>query len=204
MNRLEIKQAISNEMQLDPGLVSNAERELFINAWLDDMASLGLLEKAVVIEMTEGQYSVPIPANCITIVEVRHGTKVLTLDRRRDGNTTGKTSSFYVEAGTIILQPPPETADDLTIVMAYRPAHLTSDVGVPDLPVSWHYMGVLYAVFRSHRKNGNIAMAREYQAEYEAKKAEKAREALMNYNSRIRVIGEAAQPQSVFSFLKEE
>lgn len=205
MNRADIKAAIQAEMQLDPGLVSNAERDLFLNAWLEDIASPGIFEKATTIAVSAGQAVVPIPTDVITLAEVRYGERELLPSGRVAYSTLSNPVYFCLEGGNLILLPAPVGADTLSLIYSYRPVPMTLDTDVPDLPYHWHFLGVLYGVFRSHRKNGNIAMAREYQNEYELKKAEKMRELLTAYNSRVRRIHVVdTKPRGTLSYLEGE
>jgi len=193
VNRGEIKQAVRDEMQLDPGLISDAERNRFINYWLDDVASWGLLEKSITLPVLAGNNPITLPNNLIHLAEVIYeGRDLVPTSMRVSGE--GNPVAYALEGRQLHLLPLPSVAGEVRLLYSYRPEHLTSDVDIPEVPNDWMLLGVLYTVFRAHKKNGNTAASREYQQEYEMKKGEKVREMLQHYNSRVRVMSDSSQP----------
>lgn len=192
MNRGQIKSAIQTEMQLDPGLVSDAERNRFLDYWLDDVGSWGVLERTSTVTYSARAQEATLPETVIHLNQVILGNRELKLAYGAELGV-GEPRFYSVSGNSLRLYPTPTENVRLTITYSYRPEYLTSDSDVPEIPRDWIYLGVLYGVYRSHKKNGNVLMSREYNQEYEQKKAEKMREYLAKYNSTVRTIKETSE-----------
>ena len=55
----ELQDAIKDEMQLDPGLISDRERKQFLNEALKDLGSMGLFEKTTQVTIEFGFARLP-------------------------------------------------------------------------------------------------------------------------------------------------
>lgn len=199
MTFYEINAAIQEEMQLDPGLVSDAERIRFINDCSGEIAQLHLLE-ASAIDTTSSQYPTA-PTDMLKLKSLYwDDIRLPALTTGYDTDTTGTPIGYIYEGEVYRLYPAPDEEATLRWVYTYMPTQMTADMLVeasaeayasyPNVPLGWEMLYVNYACYRSHRKNGNILMSNVYQKDYEKSLSYKMRDYISRRNSTI-VLGEA-------------
>jgi hypothetical protein len=190
MTFASINTAIQAEMQLDPGLVSDAERLRFVNDCLSQLGGLNLLEKAAVVD-TIDQYPT-LPADLVKLKEIYADDVPLTyLTSEYDQDTTGTPFGYVWEGSLLRLYPIATASVELRLIYNYSPtaaASMTSGA-VPDLPEGWDMLLVDYACARAHRKNGNYLSYRQYKADYTEALAGKVREHVAKLNMKKKVAG---------------
>jgi len=185
---LELQEAIEEDMKLNPGLISGTERQAFLNGALDDIGSLGLLEKTNTITTVDGE--VPLPDDFVSVVEVRWVNNGLKLSPSDTPYVTPSTTSinpvYYVlQANVIELIPEPSSDNDVKLTYRYRPVKMIEDDDQPDIPNGWDRLLLDYAIGHCHRKNGEVALYREYMQSYEYNKEKLVVELLRRINSRV-------------------
>lgn len=181
----QLNDAIKTEMQLDPGLISDAERLVFINDCLTDLGSSGNFEKQVSLLFEEGIAT--LPEDFVEFIAlIRNGERV---KPALSPSGTGFVSRYpYME----IL---PHVDETLTLWYAYAPAMLVNGTDVPDIPLGFDSAIIDYAVARAHRKNGNIGLYREYMSAYEDKKFALYQRLTRLENSRVTMIMDNEEPE---------
>lgn len=183
----EINTAIGEEMQLDPGLVSDEERRRYINDCLDKMGNLQLLEKVYEEAGVSTQYvDFPTDFNNLKRLYWYDGATYQLLKPVEDSspfNSTGKPTGYNIEGTQIRLYPAPSSAGTLRWVYSYIPAEFTTSNGgsTPDLPISWDGCIVDYCCYRSHRKNGNQVASLQYYRDFK----ESLNDCIRSYISRL-------------------
>lgn len=195
MTFASINTAIQAEMQLDPGLVSDAERLRFINDGLSAIGSLQLLEKVVTTQASV-QYPTP-PDDLLRIRALyRDNVPLACVGTVHDTALTGTPVAYILEGDNIRLYPIPDAEYDLRWEYTYSPtaaASITSGA-YPDLPVGWDSLLVDYACYRAHRKNGNYLSSAQYKKDYDMSLATKVRERIGHLNSSQHVAGMRQPP----------
>jgi len=188
-----INAAIKEEMQLDPGLVSEAERARFINDGMKKIAELQLIELSYLDPAASTQY----PTMPIGLTKIRNlywndiPLRSLKPAQAEDLDTTGTPIGYVWEAEVVRLYPIPVVAGELRWTYTGTPADCTTTdlaigaVTLPNLPTLWHPLLVDYACHRSHRKNGNILMSREYKNDFTIAMANTLRTYISSLNSQI-------------------
>ena len=192
MNRTfsQLKTAIENEMQLDPGLVSDAERSSYINDGLKLIGTICNLEKEVTVSPNEDGV-VNIPDDVVSVIYViwtDDSNKKLLLnpiEYQAINSSSNSPIGYIVKYNTIQLFPIPTGNGSLTIFYRYKPATLSQATDVPDIPEGWDRLLVDYGSSRSHRKNGNIAMWGLLNAEFEKGLEALRVECMQRSNARI-------------------
>lgn len=186
----QLNTAIKTEMQLDPGLISDAERTQFINDCLTDLGGSGNFEKQVTLSFTDGVAT--LPEDFVEFIALyRNGVAL------QPANTLYTTEGFITRYPSIEVRP--HATENLTLWYSYAPAALAQETDVPDLPYGFDMAIVDYAVARAHRKNGNIGLYREYMSAYESKKYELYQRLTRLENSRVGMIHDTESTESVFS-----
>jgi hypothetical protein len=188
----QINAAIKEEMQLDPGLVTDAERVRFINDCLDEIGGLQLIELEYTDTNVSSQYPT-IPQGLTKIIALYwNGNKLTPMDSDIDFNSVGQPVGYVVQSGKVRLYPKPSAPGELKWVYTGTPPHCTetdiideTSTAEPSLPENWHRLLITYACYRSHRKNGNIIMAREYKNDYDRDLASNIRTYVGFLNSQI-------------------
>lgn len=187
----ELNNAVRTEMQLDPGLVSDAERTRFINDCIADLGGLGCFEKRADLSLTDGLAS--IPDDFVDFISLHRGD-VLVPPANIDNSTEGFIPRFPV------IEVRPHATETLTFTYAYMPAPVSNDSDVPDLPYGMDVAIIDYAVARAHRKNGNIGLYREYMSAYESKKYDVLQRLTRVQNSRVETVINSEHPSSGSQF----
>ena len=183
----QLNDAIKTEMQLDPGLISDAERLVFINDCLIDLGNSGNFEKQVSIEFIDGVAT--LPDDFVEFIAlIRDGVRV-----KPAVSTTG--SGFITRYPMIEIVP--HSNETLTLWYSYAPAVLVNLTDVPDIPVGFDSAIVDYAVARAHRKNGNIGLYREYMSAYEDKKFAMYQRLTRLENARVTMIVDNEESDNV-------
>ena len=180
----QINAAIQEEMQLDPGLISDAERLRFINDGLSEIGALQILEK-VTETTTSDQYPTP-PTGLLRLRALyTEDVRMSAVSGAADTTTTGTPYAYIVEAGAIRLYPIPGDTVTLRWEYTYTPAEasIVTDTSIPDLPVGWDGLLVDYACYRAHRKNGNYLSASQYKKDFDTTLASRIRERVSQINS---------------------
>lgn len=197
MTFAQINAAIKEEMQLDPGLVSDAERMRYINDGMSAIGALHLLEKSTVVE-TMAQYPTQ-PTGMLRLRELFcEDVPLVALDGSADFTSTGTPAGYVTEGDDIRLFPIPSASVTLHWEYTYTPAACASitSTAVPDLPVGWDTLLIDYACYRAHRKNGNYLSASQYKKDYDSNLAMRIRERLSQINAGRHIMG---RPQTVLS-----
>lgn len=178
----DLKSAIQTEMQLDPGLISDLERQSFINDCLSDVAGTNTFEKEADIPVVNGE--VELPDDFRGIIDVRYnGTYLVPLEIPKI-ESTGSPIGYILRYKTLELYPKPDSGT-VRMYYTYVPSPLVLDTDRPDLPNGYDLMIIDYGVSRAHRKNGNIGLAREYMYAYETRKQALFAEYINRKNSRV-------------------
>lgn len=175
----ELNDAIKTEMQLDPGLISDAERKRFINDCILDLGGASCFEKSITLSFENG--FADLPDDFVDFIALYRGdTLIHPADTQH--SMTGIISTYPR------LEVRPNTTEDLTLRYTYSPVVLVNDTDQPDLPYGMDNAIIDYAVARAHRKNGNIGLYREYMSAYQDKKYDMVQRLTRLENSRVSVI----------------
>lgn len=164
MTLAELNSAIRTEMQLDPGLITDAERLTFLNDCLADLGNMNVMEKQASLAFVNGRAT--LPNDFVDIIALFHNSRAL-----RPAHTNN-TSSGYALISPTLITIKPEITGSLVLWYSYSPPPLVNPTDRPDIPLGFDKLLVDYAVARAHRKNGNIGIYREYMSIYEQKKFE--------------------------------
>lgn len=176
----ELQSAIKTEMQLDPGLISDAERLSFINDCIVDLGGMSCFEKEVDLNVVEGYAEVP--DDFVDFIGLyRDGVLIPPITVQATGGT-----GFLAKYPNIEVRP--HTTEVFRLWYTYAPTTLSLATDRPDIPYGFDSAIVDYAVGRAHRKNGNIGLYREYMSAYESKKYELYQRLTRFENSRISTI----------------
>lgn len=191
----DVMDAIDEEKQLDPGLISDEEKRRFIQDALDDLGDLGLFEDVYTFT---GMNPIDLSRDSFdnftgfqSIVNVYYKGRVVNPVSPRDINIeqTGNDPQGYWLVGTkLFLWPAP--TENVTILVELNkrpvwPADLGDEI---DLPMEWRRLLVLYGTHRCHKKNGNVFSANDYLNEYERLKGSLVNQAMQRRNSRVTAI----------------
>ena len=188
----EINKAVKEEMQLDPGLVTDAERARYFNDCLDNIANLQLIEVTVTQLAVVAQY----PTVPVGLGKVRslywNDIKLVVLQSSRDVVSSGNPVGYIWEADAVRLYPKPASAGNLRWTYTGTPPYCTeliitdeTSTAAPALPSGWHTLLVDYSCYRSHRKNGNILMSSQYKRDYDSGLAGNIRAYISALNAQI-------------------
>jgi hypothetical protein len=189
----DVLDAIDEEKQLDPGLVSPNEKRRYVQDALDDIGDLALFEKRVTATVTASMVDLATlggtPTGYETIIGVYWNGRPLgpvdprAIDQTALGNTP---AGYWSMTDGLYLWPGLEAtvSGELTVDMNYRPTWPATLGTVIDLPKEWRRLLVLYGTYRCHKKNGNTFSAREYQTDYENLKARLANLEIQRRNQR--------------------
>jgi len=197
----ELQDAVKSEMQLDPGLISDLERQTFINNAIADVGGIGLFEKPATLAVVNGLAS--LPDDLVDIIDVFYDGTPLTPVQRAQ-KLTGTTPVGYTINYNSIETYPQIATGNIDVYYAYRPAPLVLDTDRPDIPNGFDKMFVDWAVGHAHRKNGNIGLYREYVSAYMETKATLMSELTRRSNSRVTMPYNTeymATPSTPFDFL---
>lgn len=187
----EINTAIAEEMQLDPGLVSAAERRRFVNDGLKLFANLQILEKVYTQAGVATQYvDLPSDLEKIKVLYWNDGTNTRTLPsiyQSFDFSSHGTPQGYIQEGTQIRLYPYPSVSGSLRWVYSYRPDYFTVSNGssFPSIPETWDTLLVDYGCYRSHRKNGNYLAATQYLSDFKSSLNDKIRAYISYLNSQV-------------------
>lgn len=178
----ELQDAIKDEMQLDPGLISDRERKQFLNEALKDLGSMGLFEKTTQVTIEFG--FARLPDDFVEMIEVMYNGRIL--QPMPMGNYgISETPIGYTTLYDRIATVPQVAACTLDLYHGYRPLSMVNDEDKPDIPNDYDKALVDWAVGHAHRKNGNIALYREYLAAYSETKMALMTELTKRLNSRV-------------------
>lgn len=184
----ELNAAIKTEMQLDPGLISDAERKRFINDCIIDLGGMSSFEKQVTLSVVDGLAD--LPNDFVDFIALYRDDKIIL-----PATTQYTTSGFISRFPQIEVRP--HATESLKLWYTYAPAEVVNDTDTPDLPYGLDNAIIDYAVARAHRKNGNIGLYREYMAAYESKKFEFYQRLTRYENSRVTMILNAEESENV-------
>ena len=172
----QLNDAVKTEMQLDPGLISDAERTQFINDCIIDLGGAGCFEKYTTLSVVDGVAD--LPEDFVDFIALYRGDTVV-----KPANTTHTTGGFIPRYPQIEVRP--HATETLNLWYTYAPARLVNPTDTPDIPYGFDICIVDYAVARAHRKNGNIGLYREYMSAYDNKKFEMYQRLTRLENSRV-------------------
>lgn len=159
-------------MQLDPGLVSDAERRRFINDCLNKLGNLQLLEKVYTQSSVSSQFvNLPSDFGKLKRLYWYDGSiyhLLVPVEDASSFNSTGRPVGYNLEGSQLRLYPAPSSSGTLRWVYAYNPAEYSTSNGGdnPDIPKTWDGLLVDYACYRSHRKNGNQVASLQYYRDF--------------------------------------
>lgn len=183
----DVMDAIDQEKQLDPGLISDDEKRRFVQDCLDDLGDLGVFERVIETQVTSGPVDLSVIDGQETgfdkIIEVYWNGRALdpvaprSVDRNQEA---GLPTGYWLVGSQLYFYPrlAPGVSGTLTVEMIYRPLTVT------DLPREWRRLLVIYGTHRCHKKNGSTFSAREYLTEYETRKTSLYNKALQKRNQR--------------------
>jgi len=187
----ELNTAITEEMQLDPGLVSDAERRRFINDFLNKVGNLQLLEKVYEEASVSTQY-VDFPSDFSKLKRLYwyDGSVYTLLEPVQDDaafNSSGKPVGYNIEGNQVRLYPSPSSSGTLRWIYNYLPAEFTTsnEGDTPDIPQAWDGTIVDYACYRSHRKNGNQVASLQYYRDFKESIGDCIRSYIARLNSKV-------------------
>lgn len=175
----ELNDAIKTEMQLDPGLISDAERKRFINDCILDLGGASCFEKSITLSFENG--FADLPDDFVDFIAL-YRNDILIHPADTQHATVGVISTYPQ------LEVRPHKDEDLTLRYTYAPAILVNDTDSPDLPYGMDNAIIDYAVGRAHRKNGNIGLYREYMSAYQDKKYDMIQRLTRLENTRVSMI----------------
>lgn len=207
----ELHTAIQEELQLDPGLISEAERRRFLNECLGQIGNLEHLFTSTTLSPSSGVVTIPSDLVKILWVFWDYGNtgqcrlSPMTMPKYTYGEAEKPTSYIY-KGSTIDLYPTPTGSADVTLYYSYRPAKLVDSDDVPDIPEGYDQLLIDFAVSRCHLKNQNASMAREYMGYYKERKETLRDELLIQYNSILRQVedlvhGDTKTPKTPYDYL---
>lgn len=184
----QLRADIQLEMQLDPGLISPAERLRFINAAIEDLSAIGLWQKDHTIQNVVGA-SVTLPTDFQTPIDFFWGERRLIPAERfaPPGAITGEPITYVLSGRRLDLHPAPITPGTLWVEYIYMGVPLVTDTDVPNFHVDVSELLVNHAVALAHRKNGNVTMFMQYMSYYDSKKFQLIDRLTKEVNSRIRI-----------------
>jgi len=196
MNRGELNAQIKLEMEIDPAIVSDAERYRYINRGIDDIASLGIFENVADLEASSNP--VQLPDDYIALIDAFRVDginliKLTPVSSLRQG--TGLPYGYLIVDKSMYLVP--FQPCDIRLIYTHRPHYISEEEGVehdasvPGLPEDWHPLLVTFAVALCHLKSGSIARYTQYLDAYQGRKAMKTMEYMRSYNTPVRTIRQA-------------
>lgn len=171
-------------MQLDPGLISDLERQTFINDCIKEIGRTPLFEKYGDLDIVDGE--VTVPDDFVELIELRYGNYLLkpsSLNSMEVGQTAPV--RYAITYNKIQLYPALDTGT-VRMFYVYAPAMLADPDDKPDIPNGYDSLIVDFAVGKAHRKNGNIGLYREYMSAFNSGKGELVSELLKRSNTRVR------------------
>ena len=180
----ELQEAIKTEMQLDPGLISDNERKVFINNCLKELGRISLFEKMTTLTITDGV--VTLPDDFVELIEIRYDKHKLTPSPMQSMDVSDNAPVYFAMTYNTVQLYPRTRTGTVTLYYVYRIGTLTLPEDKPDLPNGWDNLIVDYAVGLAHRKNGNIGLYREYMGAYNSGRGELIAELSRRANTRIR------------------
>lgn len=184
----ELKTAIETEMQLDPGLISDSERERFINRAIEDLSRIPLWEKETSVDVTANTIEVDLPQDFNNIIEVFwDGLPLRPVKRRRSPDQVhGKPIGFILKPNKIELYPVPSSDGKLFYVYQYKGLPLTNPSDEPNFHEDVGNLIIDYATAQAHRKNGNAFMYQQYMLSYQSERGILIDKLTREVNSRVR------------------
>lgn len=198
----ELQEAVRTEMQLDPGLISAAERSRFLNDALKDLGTINGFERSVDLVITDGK--APLPDDFVSLIGVHYEGLVLRpVGIHPTEITSGSPIGFYILYDTLVVYPATQSCT-VKLFYTYRPSVMVNPTDQPNLPNGWDRMLIDYAVASAHRKNGQVGLYREYMSAYDYEKSKLQLELIRRFNSRVTstVNSEVAEnPGAQFDFL---
>lgn len=201
---LQLRNAVIEDMRLNPGLIIDTERNRFINRGLLDLSDMQLFFKDATLDHTAGV--VTLPDDFMSVLGVRR-TDGVWLNSIPDyyPPSVGDTPLGYIQkASTIELYPKPTSNGQIALCYIYRLAQLTSDTEQPDVPNGYDDLLVDFAVALCHRKNGNMGIYREYMGTYNLSKESLRLELTRKLNTKIMTMQNSdnvTMPVTPFDFL---
>lgn len=181
----ELRAAMIEDMRLNPGLITDAERNRFLNRALLDLSDMQLFDKEVSIAYVAGV--IALPDDFMSVVGLQRSDGIWLKSMPLDSPPTVGESPFgYVQkADTIELYPKPTVDGTATLTYIYRLPSLTSDTQQPTIPNGYDDLLIDFAVALCHRKNGNMGIYREYMGTYNLGKDSLQLELVRKLNTKI-------------------
>jgi len=179
-----LQDAIKSEMQLDPGLISDVERKVFINDCIKELGRTPLFEKYDDFPIIDG--TVALPDDFVELIEVRYGHLLLKPSALQSMDITDTAPLRYAITYDVLNLYPATRTGTVRLFYVYKPATLSEPEDVPNIPNGWDNLIVDYAVGRAHRKNGNMSLYREYMGAFNSGKGELISELLKRSNTRVK------------------
>jgi len=180
----ELQDAIKSEMQLDPGLISDLERQTFINDCIKELGRTPLFEKYTTLPIVNGE--ITLPDDFVELIEIRYQNRLLLPSALQAMVVSDSAPVQYAITYDVVHVYPATASGEVTIYYVYKPPVLVEPDDRPALPNGWDNLIVDYAVGRAHRKNGNMSLYREYMSAFNSGKGELIAELLKRSNTRVK------------------
>lgn len=181
----ELRAAMVEDMRLNPGLITDTERDRFLNRALLDLSDMQLFDKDLSIAYTAGVITLPDDFMSVVGIKRTDGIwlKAMPLD---SPPSVGETPFGYVQkADTIELYPKPTGNGTVTLTYIYRLPKLALAADQPAIPNGYDDLLIDFAVALCHRKNGNMGIYREYMGTYNMGKGSLQLELIRKLNTKI-------------------
>ena len=179
-----MQDAIRSEMQLDPGLISDTERKLFINDCIKELGRTPLFEKYAYLDIVNGE--VTLPDDFVELIELRYDHTILKPSSLMSMDISNMAPQRYAMTYDVLNLYPATRVGTVRLYYVYKPPLLVLPEDVPAIPNGWDNLIVDYAVGRAHRKNGNMSLYREYMGSFNSGKGELISELLKRSNTRVK------------------
>lgn len=185
---LELRQAMVEDMKLNPGLINDGERTRFLNRALLDLGDMLLFEKlSEGIAHVTGVVAFPDDFASVSYIEIA-GRRLSSMPDTTYIMAGDDPIGYIQKSNSFVLYPKPTTDGTVDLCYIYRPASMVLDGDRPDIPNGQDELLIDYAVGMCHRKNGNNGVAREYMGYYNTGKAGLQLQLVTQLNSRILTI----------------
>lgn len=200
----ELRTAITEDMKLNPGLITEGERDRFLNRALLDLSDMQLFEKEVSLAHVDGV--IALPDDFMSLIYVKRSDGVLLKSMPSGVPPAGGTGTIgYIQkAATLELYPLPTGEGTVLVSYIYRLEKIVEVDDQPDLPNGYDDLLIDFAVALCHRKNGNMGIYREYMGTYNLGKDSLRLELTRRMNTRIIEMQNSdnvARPATPFDYL---
>lgn len=161
MNLKDIRAEVNKDID---DQLNNADITGWVNRALDDLSLVARYKKKVDINLVNGVSDYTLPSDVLDIIAV--------------GDLVGVPFNDFVSRGykiigdTLTLQPVPSEDGVITLVYTAPLPHLANDDDVPNIPLNFHHLLVLYAVAKAKYADEEESMQTNMMNEYESRKSD--------------------------------